>query len=343
LNAENTPRCRFECSVIPTGKTRTLTPAIHSFENGRQLDFLMAVMDYAPATYRTDGRTFLERYIPSGQESDLHRLSINVELTGSDVPHRIIANGRVDGLRVEFPEHTSCSSAYFHLIPAARYFVSEQTLDVANQTIDVTVYSTVAAGEEFHQKSVSNVVAGVEERALEIGFYPNESFIAHLYPKAGGMEYTGATSCAPSALRHEITHSWFGRGMRPRSGADGWIDEAITTWWVDRRGRFDATPASLEELSKKRFRKLSFESRYFRMTPSASYRQGAECIAYLASVYSHGGRDLKAVLIDFAEENMHRAVSTEQFLNYVISRAPETDELEQAMRLFVYGSPDESK
>lgn len=32
------------------------------------------------------------------------------------------------------------------------------------------------------------------------------------------------------AIGHEITHSWFGRGVMPANGNAGWIDEAIASW-----------------------------------------------------------------------------------------------------------------
>ena len=44
------------------------------------------------------------------------------------------------------------------------------------------------------------------------------------------MEYDGATTASVAALEHEVFHSWFGRGVKPARAADGWIDEAWTTW-----------------------------------------------------------------------------------------------------------------
>jgi hypothetical protein len=44
------------------------------------------------------------------------------------------------------------------------------------------------------------------------------------------MEYEGATLSSPAALKHEMAHSWWGRGVAPVSEHHGWIDEAVALW-----------------------------------------------------------------------------------------------------------------
>ncbi len=282
----------------------------------------MAVMDYDRQTYRTDGRTFLERYIPASVESDQHSLRISVTMDGTDAPHRLLSNGRVDGMQVVFPDYTTCSSAYFHLIPESRYFVSATSVTPSGVTIPVKVYSTVAAGGEFHNKAVANVRKSFAEIVDEMGFYPNESFLVHLYPRSGGMEYTGATSCAPSALRHEIFHSWFGRGVRPFDGNSGWIDEAVTSWWVDQRSALDAAAIPKNPSYRRGLQQLATGNSWKRMTPTGSYRQGAAFIRYVATEYHNHGADLKPILLDFAKQNMHEPITTKEFLDYLIEKTP---------------------
>src|SRR5205085_3239658 len=53
---------------------------------------------------------------------------------------------------------------------------------------------------------------------------------AFVWDSTRGMEYDGATTSSAGALEHEVFHSWFGRGVKPASQNDGWIDEAYTTW-----------------------------------------------------------------------------------------------------------------
>ncbi len=46
----------------------------------------------------------------------------------------------------------------------------------------------------------------------------------------GGMEYEGGTTTSAGALAHETFHSWYARGIKPASQADGWWDEGLPTF-----------------------------------------------------------------------------------------------------------------
>jgi hypothetical protein len=56
------------------------------------------------------------------------------------------------------------------------------------------------------------------------------------------MEYCGATMTDPGALGHELTHSWFARGVMPANGNTGWIDEAVASWRDDGYPRASRAP-----------------------------------------------------------------------------------------------------
>src|SRR5262249_38712217 len=51
-----------------------------------------------------------------------------------------------------------------------------------------------------------------------------------VYFAGGGMEYDGGTTSSTGSLRHETHHSWWGRGLKPASQNDGWLDEAWTVY-----------------------------------------------------------------------------------------------------------------
>ncbi len=359
LTPSNTPRCRFECSVVPSGSTRRLISAVQFFraqdiaQSGKRssppadgVDFLMAVMDYDPSTYRTDGRTFYERYLPSSLESDQFSLTIDVDLRDSGVPsiarpHRIMANGQVQettrGWRAKYPATSTCSSVFFHLVPDDRYYFSSSTATIAQQEIPVTVYSTRAAGQQFHDGTKERPREYLELLGAEIGFYPHRAFVAHLFPRSGGMEYSGATSCDPGALKHEVMHSWFGRGAHPADGNAGWIDEAITYWWVDRGSPTTNPPPKINEMLRPTPRALARPGEYQRMTPSAAYRQGGKFIGLVASAFKQHDVDIKAVLIDFVEQHLHSTYSNEQFLEHLRTSAPPGVDLQPAIDALVFG------
>ena len=78
----------------------------------------------------------------------------------------------------------------------------------------------------------------------------------------GGMEHCGATITSMSALAHEITHSWFARGVMPANGNAGWIDEG-TARWRDRgyptaKGFSVRQPVNLSNYSLSKDTRLEF-------------------------------------------------------------------------------------
>lgn len=359
LTPANTPRCRFECSIDPRGSTRRLLPATQfmlgdTFVNSdaprsRQtdgVDFLMAVMDYDVNTYRTEGRTFLERYIPMSLESDQFPLAIHVTLPKSNQPdatrtHRVMANGTVDttqtGFSVTYSKHSTCSSVYFHLVPIDRYYLSESIISVHDKNVPVAVYSMQSAGESFHAKVKDKASKYVKQFGKEIGFYPHDAYVAHLYPRSGGMEYSGATSCNPGSLAHEVMHSWWGRGAKPVDGNAGWIDEAVTVWWVDSGGRLSTPPPSLGSHSRRSSRPLAVPGEYRRMTSALAYSQGSRFISYVASHFQAHGVAFKPVLVKFLRKYMHATYTTEQFLDHLQSHCPAELDLQPAIDFYVYG------
>jgi len=46
------------------------------------------------------------------------------------------------------------------------------------------------------------------------------------------MEYDGGTTTGQAALQHETYHSWWGRGLKPASQPDAWIDEGWTFYYT---------------------------------------------------------------------------------------------------------------
>ena len=52
------------------------------------------------------------------------------------------------------------------------------------------------------------------ELEADYGAYTHDSMTVYIAGR-GGMEHCGATITSMSALGHEITHSWFARGVMP--------------------------------------------------------------------------------------------------------------------------------
>src|SRR6202011_1769674 len=122
----------------------------------------------------------------------------------------------------------------------------------------------------------------LEANAAALGpWVHGERFVTHLWPLPRAIEYDAGASTGPGALEHEVFHSWWARGIKPASAADGWIDEAYTTWSTsdnaDRR-RYAAIPLSLDEAPAV----LAPASPWSRHTPTDAYTVGYRLFAGIA-------------------------------------------------------------
>jgi aminopeptidase N len=123
------------------------------------------------------------------------------------------------------------------------------------------------------------------------------------------MEYDGATTSSVPALEHEVFHSWFGRGIKPARAADGWIDEAWTTWATSHRPeqpRFSAEPLGLEEPPVE----LYPQHPWARRTPEEAYTDGPRLFAGLAYLFG-GAERLRAAMAEWYQVNAGRLVTTD--------------------------------
>ncbi len=118
------------------------------------------------------------------------------------------------------------------------------------------------------------------------------------------MEYSGATMTSLYALGHELTHSYFARGVMPVSGNSGWLDEAIASWRDDGYQSHETLRYSSA--------KMSGFSQYKRTTDRKAYNEGAKFMAYLNSrLESRGG--LEGFLREVYSAYVHQNITTELF------------------------------
>ena len=78
-------------------------------------------------------------------------------------------------------------------------------------------------------------------------------------------------------MAHELLHSWFARGVTPASDADGWWDEAFTSYRTTSPlspEPFDFREAPLQLCSRRPFQ---------RRTPPAAYAAGSRFFRGVAS------------------------------------------------------------
>lgn len=242
---------------------------------GLLFDFWMS--DLYPGRY-------LEMWVPSPLCHDQFSLSVTVEVVGAG-PHRVFANGAVsgDGSRVDYPASFTSLSPMLVIAPDDRYDLISTVED--GLTVDTFKFS----GPEIDLAACHVTVAEcLAHNRSRFGPYGHGSrFLTYVWGSSRGMEYDGATTASVASLEHEVFHSWFGRGVKPATASDGWIDEAFTSWYTSppARGRQWAAAFDWSEPPVL----LCPASPLARFTPRESYTSGARFFAGVADVLGVDG------------------------------------------------------
>ena len=155
---------------------------------------------------------------------------------------------------------------------------------------------------------------------------------AYLYQTNRSMEYPGGTTSSPTALEHELFHSWWARGLEPATYADGWLDEAWTMWNTTANVEF--VPIALDWNSGPW---LLYDAHPFaRDTPDASYTNGRLVFAGLASIM--GVNTLRAAMAEFYMlAPLPRSFTTAEVEQHLHCASGENPQVRQAFHRFVYG------
>ncbi|MBY0370314.1 hypothetical protein K2X33_06475 [bacterium] len=271
-------------------------------------------------------RGFLERYACSNLEFDHFPMEMQVSITGQRTAHQIFTNGQlvftgVGSYYVYFPYYFTTSSFYFH-ITNRPVSVKKETWQGKQALIPITVYGGTNVNVAQGLSTAKRVLAELES---DYGPYAHKSLVVYLTPDGGGMEHAGATITSLGALGHEITHSWFARGVMPADGNAGWIDEAIASWRDNGYPR--GNPSLQGNMST-----LSGFATYARSTPMAAYTAGASLMSRWDGLFSGG---LKPVLREVFSQAQKNTVSTPSFQALLEQISGKS--LDDYFRRYVYG------
>lgn len=126
----------------------------------------------------------------------------------------------------------------------------------------------VIKGVRFGKQRIQNAMT--EHSIRTIGRYIHgNKFTAFIWTGTGrGMEYDGGITAEARFIEHEIFHSWFGRGIKPASQNDGWIDKGWNEYITNGISWKPFTVADPQTT-------LSFSNQFNRITPDNSYTDGA--------------------------------------------------------------------
>jgi hypothetical protein len=147
------------------------------------------------------------------------------------------------------------------------------------------------------------------------------------------MEYDGAATTELAALKHEIFHSWFARGLKPASQNDSWMDEGWTVYCTTDNSNIRPFELSDPPVT------LSSTNVYNRITPSSptgpdAYRDGSRLFAGLS--FELGKNNLESYMAKFYAQNKGKCVTTLQLQSHLVAESG-SKKVEEYFDRFVFG------
>lgn len=279
------------------------------------------------------GGRYLEAWLPCNLTYDQFALSVDISVTNTAIDHSVITNATVTTLgtnhwQLEWPPTITALSPLLEIraTDSLEHVSGSVSLPVSGTTVTIDVWK-LSGGPANLATQLANIQGFLADNENDVGPYLHGNrFVAFF--NVGGMEYDGATTTATSALRHEVFHSWWGRGIKPALPRDGWWDEAWTVYKVAGGAGsvpldFTDPPASLSTLNP-----------WSRFTPTASYTRGRELFEGLAAL--SGAVPLNQWMDDFYAAHAGSLTTTETLEEWLVQRSGD-DDVVDAFHRFVYG------
>jgi hypothetical protein len=277
--------------------------------DGVRWDFWMS--DLHPGRY-------LEMWLPANVCHDRFQLALEVAVVGG-APHQLVTNG-VEYRRSDNEWWVDYPAAFTSLSPMLVLRPIDE-IELRRQPGEVEVVTAkVAESDADLEANEADIESWLASNQARYGKWVHgDRFTAVLWGPGRGMEYDGATTAAVGAVEHEVFHSWFGRGVKPLRGSDGWIDEAWTSWATNSRrrelGRFAVEELSLEEDPVL----LYPPSPWSRHTPIESYKEGSRLFAGIAYLLG-GAPQMRSAMAAWYQQHAGGLVTTDGLRRHLSER-----------------------
>jgi hypothetical protein len=328
--SSHTLRVTYSLGTPQASTAGSYQPAI-AWSPGPRLRFNFGFTDLGPGRY-------LESWVPANLIFDQFDLALELEILNTAVTHVPITNGAVTPLganswAVAFPARFTAFSPLLELRAAdtVTSLVDTVALPASGTIVSIEAWKPVSSTADLSAQ-MANLKTWLAANDSAYGQYLHGGrFVA--FVNVGGMEYDGGTTSSPGSLRHETHHSWWGRGVKPASQADGWWDEAWTVY--NDLGASGAAPLDFASPAVE----LSSRNPWVRSTPGDSYTKGEQFFEGAASLI--GVTNLKSHMRSFFLERNERPVTTADLEAFLVCRSGAAD-LVDAFHRFVYGFPDPS-
>jgi len=204
-------------------------------------------------------------------------------------------------------------------------------LPTSRRAITISAVKFATGGANL-AANLPRIVRLLSEQEQRYGEFTGDSYVCLFHGAPGGMEYAHATTTSESALRHEVIHSWFARGLTPASQADGWWDEGFTSYLDtgERCEPLDFLDPPVELCSRRAFQ---------RTTAPNSYKDGSRVFRGIAAVV--GPDRLLDAMRELYEARRGTSVSTPALEAHLVASTGAVT-LVDVFHRFVYGLGDQA-
>jgi len=244
-----------------------------------RLSFDFYLSDLNPSRY-------LESWLPSNMLFDYFPVQLEVQIINSSHSHSLLSNASVSDLgpnhwQLDFPSHFAPCSHMLLIEAADRVELHTTTTTLTGGALITLELLKRSTDTTLDLPATAATLAGyLDDFHTSVGPYMHSNRY-RAYVTSGpthSMEYDGGTTSQLTALKHEVFHSWWARGMVPANGEDGWLDEAWTTYNTRSSGP-DAIPFDMSDPPLA----LWTNNPFIRKTHALSYDRGSRVFSGLAA------------------------------------------------------------
>ena len=327
----HTLRVQYDLALPDSEMTGSYPPVL-AWTAGPKLEFVFGMSDLREARY-------VEAWLPANLIFDQFSIVLEIQIVGTMAAHSVITNGSVNTLgsnhwQISFPARFTALSPMLE-IRASDTLMSQTdsvVLPVSGKTVSIEATKLSTSSVNLTTE-INRIKTFLTDNENDYGPYIHDDRFVVFFHSLAGMEYEGATTTSTGALFHETFHSWFARGLKPASHADGWWDEAFTAFHD--LGADDAVPFDFSDPPIV----LCSRNPWQRETPDNSYSDGADFWEGMASML--GVSTLNTLIADLYQTHNARPVSTQIVEEFLLSKSGKAQVVD-AFHRFVYGLSDPS-
>lgn len=294
---------------------------------GPRLRFVFGLSDLNKARYA-------EAWLPANLIYDQFALTLEIQIVNALVTHSVITNGTTTSLganhwRIEFPSRFTTLSPMLEVRASDTLEMQTDStvLPVSGKTVTLEAWKPVGSVVNLTAQ-LNTLKTLLADNENDYGPYLHGNRFTAFFNGSGGMEYEGGTTTSTGAMSHETFHSWYARGIKPASQADGWWDEGFTTFYDG--GADDAQPFDFAAAPVL----LCSRDPWQRNTPGNSYSDGSRFWRGMAALL--GVAQFNALMKDLYITHRGKPVSTAMIEEFLLCKSG-NPQVVDAFHRFVYG------